>query len=68
MFDEKNKRDKKNCVTDPLFATLQSGASWPAGRSSRRTRRKTVDFVWLCICISGSTPMMLTCIEVLTLV
>jgi hypothetical protein len=27
MFDEKNKRDKKNCVTDPLFATLQSGAS-----------------------------------------
>jgi hypothetical protein len=50
-----------------LFPTWEPGASWPAWRSSRRTRRKAVNCVCVCICMSCCAPMMFTCIEVLRL-
>ncbi len=51
-----------------LFPTWESGASWPAWRSSWRIRRKAVNCVCVSIHMSCRTPIMFTCIKVLRLV
>ncbi len=48
-----------------LFPTWKSGASWPAQRSNRSTRRNAVSHICAYMYMLCHTPMMLTCIKVL---